>query len=105
MKNTTIHSPQILPKFICEKCDYVCCKKGDFNKHLHSIKHNTTNTTNIQQEFSYSCECGKMYTHRASLYNHKKTCSLKIQSTIETENINNLTDLSDKDQLLSLIHI
>ena len=103
MKNTTIHSPQILPKFICEKCDYMCCKKGDFNKHLHSIKHNTTNTTNIQQEFSYSCECGKMYTHRASLYNHKKTCSLKIQSTIETENINNLTDLSDKDQLILML--
>jgi hypothetical protein len=103
MKNTTINSPQILPKFICEKCDYMCCKKGDFNKHLHSIKHNTTNTTNIQQEFSYSCECGKMYTHRASLYNHKKTCSLKIQSTIETENINNLTDLSDKDQLILML--
>ena len=76
MKNTTNYSSTIPPKFICEKCDYVCCKKGDFNKHLQSIKHNTTNTTNIQQEFSYSCECGKMYTHRASLYNHKKTCSL-----------------------------
>jgi hypothetical protein len=103
MKNTTIHSPKILPKFICEKCDYMCCKKGDFNKHLQSIKHNTTNTTNIQQEFSYSCECGKMYTHRASLYNHKKTCSLKTQSIIETENINNSTDLSDKDQLILML--
>jgi hypothetical protein len=81
----------------------MCCKKGDFNKHLQSIKHNTTNTTNIQQEFSYSCECGKMYTHRASLYNHKKTCSLKTQSIIETENINNSTDLSDKDQLILML--
>ena len=103
MKNTTFHSPQIPPKFVCEKCDYICCKKGDFNKHLHSIKHNTTNTTNIQQEFSFSCECGKGYNHRASLYNHKKTCSLKNKCTIETEYINNPTDHSDKDQLILML--
>jgi len=103
MKNTTFHSPQIPPKFVCEKCDYICCKKGDFNKHLHSIKHNTTNTTNIQQEFSFSCECGKGYNHRASLYNHKKTCSLKNKCTIETENINNPADHSDKDQLILML--
>ena len=43
-----IYSPKIPPKFICEKCDYSCYKKGDFNKHLRSIKHlNTTNTTQI----------------------------------------------------------
>ena len=103
MKNTTINSSIIPPKFVCEKCDYVCCKKGDFNKHLQSIKHNTTNTTNIQQEFSYSCECGKMYTHRASLYNHKKTCSLKNNSTIETDTTNNSVDHSDKDQLILML--
>ena len=103
MKNTTSNSSIIPPKFVCEKCHYVCCKKGDFNKHLQSIKHNTTNTTNIQQEFSYSCECGKMYTHRASLYNHKKTCSLKNISTIETDNINNSVDHSDKDQLILML--
>jgi hypothetical protein len=103
MKNTTENSPKIPPKFICEKCDYICCKKGDFNKHLQSIKHNTTNTTNIQQEFSYSCECGKGYNHRASLYNHKKTCTLKNNSTIETDNIDNSVDHSDKDQLILML--
>jgi hypothetical protein len=103
MKNTTENSPKIPPKFICEKCDYICCKKGDFNKHLHSIKHNTTNTTNIQQEFSFSCECGKGYNHRASLYNHKKTCTLKNNSNIETDNINNTVDHSDKDQLILML--
>ena len=103
MKNTTKLSSIIPPNFVCEKCDYICCKKGDFNKHLHSIKHNTTNTTNIQQEFSFSCECGKGYNHRASLYNHKKTCSLKNKCTIETENINNPTDHSDKDQLILML--
>jgi hypothetical protein len=103
MKNTTENSPIIPPKFVCEKCDYICCKKGDFNKHIQSIKHNTTNTTNIQQELSYSCECGKMYTHRASLYNHKKTCLLKNKSAIETDSIDNSADHSDKDQLILML--
>lgn len=73
MNSTTDDSSKISAKFVCEKCDYTCCRKGDYNKHLRSVKHNTTNTTNIQQ--SYSCDCGKIYNHRASLYNHKKSCT------------------------------
>ena len=69
----------ISPKFICEKCDYKCYKKGDYNKHLHSVKHNTTNTTQIQLERIYNCECGKSYNHRASLYNHKRICKHMIE--------------------------
>jgi len=96
MKNTTENSPKIPPQFICEKCDYICCKKGDFNKHLHSIKHNTTNTTNLQQEFSFSCECGKVYNHRASLYNHKKKCNITIVTDSNAETL-------DKDKLILML--
>ncbi len=74
MKITTINSPKFSKTFVCEKCDYTCCKKGDFNKHLQSIKHNTTNTPELQ--LAYTCECGKVYNHRASLYNHKKKCAV-----------------------------
>jgi hypothetical protein len=77
MKNTTIttiNSPKLSKLFVCEKCDYTCCKKCDFNKHLQSIKHNTTNTPELQ--LAYTCECGKVYNHRASLYNHKKKCTV-----------------------------
>ena len=60
--------------FNCELCDYLCCKKSDFEKHLLTRKH--INTTNYNEKIakSYSCECGKIYNHRSSLYNHKKTC-------------------------------
>jgi hypothetical protein len=74
IKKTTDDSSKISAKFVCEKCHYICSRKGDYNKHLRSVKHNTTNTTNIQQH-DYSCECGKIYNHRASLYNHKKSCT------------------------------
>jgi len=73
MNSTTDDSSKFSANFVCEKCDYKCYRKGDYNKHLRSVKHNTTNTTNIQQ--SYSCDCGKIYNHRASLYNHKKSCT------------------------------
>ena len=82
MKSTTDAPPKLSPKFICEKCDYKCYKKGDFNKHLKSIKHNTTNTTQIQQENTYNCECGKSYNHRASLYNHKRVCKHILQEPL-----------------------
>jgi hypothetical protein len=73
MNSTTNNSSKFFTSFVCEKCDYKCSRKGDYNKHLRSVKHNTTNTTNIQH--SYSCDCGKIYNHRASLYNHKKSCT------------------------------
>ena len=90
MKNTTNNSPEFSDKFVCKKCDYMCCKKGDFNKHLQSKKHNTTNTTKIQPILTYTCLCGKVYNHRASLYNHKKGCS--YEDNTPCEDIPNTTD-------------
>ena len=70
--------------YICELCDYISIKRSDYIKHCNTIKHrmrNTTSTardtTHIQHENSqtiYTCECGKSYNHRASLWNHKKKC-------------------------------
>jgi len=74
---------------VCEKCDYICCKKGDFNKHLQSKKHNTTNTTNIQPIVAHICLCGNVYNHRASLYNHKKKCDYDENKIIDSKQTNN----------------
>ena len=69
--------------YICKNCDYYTNRKSQYERHLQTKKHNTTNTTKIQQKSSYNCECGKSYNHRASLFNHKKTCTY----TPEEENI------------------
>ena len=69
MENTTNITSKNIKKFHCEKCDFRCFKKGDFNRHLNSKKHNTTNTTKIQPKILHHCECGKKYAHRASLFN------------------------------------
>src|SRR6056300_1362529 len=75
-KNTTICRQKSLNKYMCIKCDYKCSKLCDYNKHINTVKHNTTNTTKIQHNKSHICECGKEYNHRASLFNHKKKCSI-----------------------------
>jgi hypothetical protein len=70
-KNTTENSQITKKVFFCEKCDYNCFRSSDFKKHLQSIKHNTTK---LQPKILNICSCGKAFSHRGSLYNHKRTC-------------------------------
>ena len=62
---------KILHKFKCEKCNYGCSKKGDFNKHIRSAKHNAETIGN-----DYSCShCAKNFKTRSGLWKHKKSCT------------------------------
>ena len=67
------------PDFICEMCNFKCSKKGDFNRHLSTNKHNIlTNpnsftSKNIDKQ--YKCNCGKIYKHMSSLCAHNKKCN------------------------------
>ena len=62
--------------FECKKCDYICYKQSDFNKHLSTAKHLkiTNDTINAQKLATYKCICGNEYKHRQNLYRHKQTC-------------------------------
>jgi len=66
---------------VCQTCDFKCCKKGDWNRHILSSKHKNVDKmlTNVDADDikSYSCDCGKIYKHRQSLYVHKQTCVTK----------------------------
>jgi hypothetical protein len=75
----------------CELCDYNTCKKGDYYRHLQTIKHknneiliNGAPTTNK----IITCECGKKYKHNQSLYNHKKKCDFEVVLTNKVEETN-----------------
>ena len=75
--NTTKMSQKISKKFDCKNCDYHTSNKRDYDKHLSTTKHiNTTKyNINVAKNRNYICECGKCYSHRASLFNHKKVCN------------------------------
>jgi len=96
---TTKKSPKLAILFDCDKCNYKCYKKSDFTKHCSTRKHQ--NTTNDNKKVAKSrhmmlCSCGKSYQHRASLFNHKKTCKIDNDIiSIDKDNIelNHLTNM------------
>jgi len=83
-------SQKIAKKFICEKCNYICYKQSDYNKHLMTAKHkrltNTTKNTH-KNAIAYSCLCGKSYKHHSSLWKHKNTCHHMNNSNAIQENL------------------
>ena len=82
-------SPKISRKFICECCEYNCCKLSEYNKHLLTNKHKILqNPTHLNNQKTYKCICGKNYKHSSTLYAHKKKNNCQ-------ENIVSLTNLID----------
>jgi hypothetical protein len=77
---TTKKLPKIAKIFLCEVCNYTSGKQFDYNKHLLTAKHENTTKYNALRSKEYVCDCGKKYTHRASLFNHKKKCKYQTQT-------------------------
>ena len=83
--------------FYCEKCHYNTSKKSDYSKHLLTSKHQNVDNlfTNVAAnspnvaETEYLCECGKNYSHRQSLYVHKKKCNYEQTNNNTNSNTNN----------------
>jgi hypothetical protein len=102
---TTPKVKKISKLFSCENCHYSTHKNSEYKKHLLTLKHiNTTNYNTLDNtiEKEYTCDCGKKYNHRASLFNHKKKCNInetiKLQELILLEQTSNKKD--DKINLL-----
>ena len=88
--------------FSCEKCNFYCCKKGDYNRHLLTAKHKnrTIRTEKTKKnEFLFECICGKMYKSRSSLWYHRKKCD---NNEINTET-SSIIQTNDNSTILSLI--
>ena len=96
-------------KFSCNICNYVCCKKFNYERHLLSSRHiqltvgdNLANK-NEQKNKKYCCEkCNKPYSSRNGLWKHSKICNANI-SMDENENANKKDEISDKELIMMLI--
>ena len=91
--------------FICEKCNYKCFNKKDFNKHLMTAKHKKNTEELNGTEFvlknpqKYQCKCGKKYKVKSGLWKHKQKCS-----TINNNNsITIQENLEDKPSIMDII--
>jgi len=71
-------TPKNTDELNCIVCDFTCCKKSDWSRHISTRKHkNRTNVNTIHSaptEQLFVCECGKKYTARNSLWYHEKKC-------------------------------
>jgi hypothetical protein len=97
---TDVFTPKNAEKFFCEKCDFKCFKTSDWDRHILTRKHlNTdkilTNTDKItpKNAAAFICDCGRIYKHRQSLFNHKKKCHIFNKTQF-------ILDVIKKDELV-----
>lgn len=97
--------PKNAENFICELCDFKCCKYSNYISHLYTRKHKLAENDNkmIKNDNQkmpknaeiFACDCGNTYKYLSGLSRHKKMC--KLNKAITEKNI------SDKDIIMMLI--
>ena len=61
--NKTQKNPK---KYSCDKCNFLCSNKKDYNRHLLTAKHRMLTNTNEKSSKGskvHICDCGKEYKH------------------------------------------
>ena len=81
---TDTKMPKNAEIFFCEYCDFKCCKKSNYDKHLLTSKHKNTDkiltntdasvADNATSSNAHICDCGKEYKHNSGLWRHKQGC-------------------------------
>ena len=91
--------------YVCEDCNYSTSKKSQYNRHLLTEKHKRVIILNTISNDNFECECGKIYKHKPSLYNHKRKCTSICQENIQVVTISdsNIVDVSNNTMILELI--
>ena len=89
-----------IQNFYCEKCDFKCCKKGDWNRHIVTAKHIKLTSANIIYTHNqYECQhCNKIYESRNGMWKHSKICNKNTDKVIILEQ-----EPSDKQIIMMLI--
>ena len=97
-------------KFYCEKCDFICCKKSNYEKHCltrkHQINYNELPKKEQKMPKKYYCNCGKEYNYRQGLYTHRKSCNNKSIEPIHiNEKYNNNETCNKENTILNELDI
>jgi len=79
--------------FLCNICDFKCCKKSNYEIHLNTKKHKCRNDGNKMEKMEtkknaeYTCNCGKTYTTNSGLWKHKKMCNVTNKYDTEEQEV------------------
>ena len=93
-----IKTPKNAKKYECIKCNFICSKICDYNRHLLTSKHiriaNDNEKAPKNATRQYICNCGKEYKYSSGLSKHKKLCNgNKKDSIIISDNKDEMKDL------------
>ena len=77
-------------KYCCYVCDYKCCNKFDYSRHLATRKHSVSLSGNLKEikKTHFECKCGKEYKSMSGLWKHKNIC-IQCKNDVKEENIKN----------------
>ena len=81
--------------FICEKCDFVCSKKSNYEKHLLTRKHKNDDKKEQKNAEQNVCICGKSFKYRQGLCVHRKTC-IDYEKNVTTDGFILETEINKK---------
>ena len=98
------------PKFICKLCDFKCCKKNEYSRHLETNKHKrlheTTKKTPFIEKKIFNCICGNKYNHHSSLAKHKHTCIvIKTNTNMQTNMQTNMHTNMHTNMQTNILHM
>ena len=94
--------------FVCELCDYKCCRRFNLDRHVLSSRHvkeinrkeKGAKKEQNEQISEFTCDkCNKIYQTNAGLWKHKKLCN-NIQQNIESSKKN---EISDKELIMMVV--
>jgi hypothetical protein len=90
-------------EYYCEKCDFKCCKKYSWERHISTSKHiqetigNYLGANCAKKGQNYSCQnCEKCFQTNAGLWKHKQKC-------INQNIVQNNNNPSDKELMMMII--
>jgi hypothetical protein len=81
VNNDNEKSQKVATEFLCVKCEYKCCNKFDYKKHLLTRKHvdgneSGNNGNEKSRKVAYKCDnCNNIYKYNSGLSRHKRTCT------------------------------
>ena len=101
-KNATI--------FLCDLCTFKCSKKCDYNRHIHTRKHQKHVKLMTEDDKKtpknaeiFLCGCGKKYSYRQGLWKHKKSCNFHEINDVGEVDIKQTKCIIDKELVLDVI--
>ena len=106
---STINTSKNIQHYLCNICDFKCSKKGDYNRHISTRKHQlatNSNTIYIKNIASYKCTiCDKEYKDRSGLWRHNKVCYVNECTDIDNMAKDEPTQLDKNDMTQKLVEL